>query len=160
MALFGPVSSIFDFLTFVVMLTILNADHAEFRTGWFVESLATQTLVVFLIRTRRVPFFRSRPSPAMVATPTAMAAVGAILPFTPLSHVLGFSTLPVAFFLILLGMVLTYLALVEIAKGRFYARERGRLVRPPTTHQERLGRRIRRRAGRFMRHEFAVARGR
>ena len=159
MALFGPVSSIFDFLTFFVMLTILHADHAEFRTGWFVESLATQTLVVFLIRTRRVPFFRSRPSPAMVVTPTAMATLGAILPFTPLSHILGFSTLPVAFFLILLGMVLTYLALVEIAKSRFYARERGRLVRPPTTHEQRFRRRVRRRSGRFMRHEIALRRG-
>ena len=159
MALFGPVSSIFDFLTFFVMLTILHADHAEFRTGWFVESLATQTLVVFLIRTRRVPFFRSRPSPAMVVTPTAMATLGAILPFTPLSHILGFSTLPVAFFLILVGMVLTYLALVEIAKSRFYARERGRLVRPPTTHEQRFRRRVRRRSGRFMRHEIALRRG-
>ena len=83
MAVFGPVSSIFDFLTFFVMLTVLNASHAEFRSGWFVESLATQTLVVFLIRTRRVPFFRSTPSRAMLITPTAMAIVGAILPFTP-----------------------------------------------------------------------------
>src|SRR5205823_3015996 len=58
MTVFGPVSSVFDFLTFFVMLSILHAGHAEFRTGWFVESLATQTLVVFLIRTRRVPFFR------------------------------------------------------------------------------------------------------
>ena len=63
MAVFGPVSSIFDFLTFFVMLVVLNAGHAEFRTGWFVESLATQTLVVFVIRTRRVPFLRSRPEP-------------------------------------------------------------------------------------------------
>jgi P-type Mg2+ transporter len=155
MAVFGPVSSIFDFLTFFVMLNILHAGHSEFRTGWFVESLATQTLVVFLIRTRRVPFFRSGPSRAMLITPTAMATLGAILPFTPLSHILGFSTLPVTFFLILVAMVLTYLALVEFAKSRFYARERGRPVRPPTTHEERLSRRIRRRAGRFMRHETA-----
>ena len=85
MTVFGPISSIFDFLTFFVMLTILNAGHTEFRTGWFVESLATQTLVVFLIRTRRVPFFHSRPSTAMIITPTAMATLGAILPFTPLA---------------------------------------------------------------------------
>ncbi len=155
MTVFGPVSSIFDFLTFFVMLSILHAGHAEFRTGWFVESLATQTLVVFLIRTRRVPFLRSSPSPAMLITPTAMAALGAILPFTPLSHILGFSTLPITFFLILVAMVLTYLALVELGKSRFYARERGRPVRPPTTHEERLGRRIRRRGARFVRHEIA-----
>ena len=64
MMVFGPVSSIFDFATFFVMLVILNAGHSEFRSGWFVESLATQTLVIFVIRTRRVPFLRSRPSRA------------------------------------------------------------------------------------------------
>jgi Mg2+-importing ATPase len=154
MTVFGPVSSIFDFLTFFVMLQILNAGHSEFRTGWFVESLATQTLVVFLIRTRRVPFFHSRPSRAMLITPTAMATLGAILPFTPLAHVLGFSPLPITFFLILVAMVIVYLALVELVKGRFFARERGRLAKPPTTHEQRLMRRIRRRSSRFMRHEL------
>ena len=63
MAVFGPVSSVFDFMTFYVMIAILNAGHAEFRTGWFVESLATQTLVIFVIRTRRVPFLRSTTEP-------------------------------------------------------------------------------------------------
>ena len=156
MAVFGPVSSIFDFLTFFVMLTVLNASHAEFRSGWFIESLATQTLVVFLIRTRRVPFYRSTPSRAMMITPTAMALVGAILPFSPAAHLLGFTTLPVAFFLILVAMVLAYLALVEVVKSRFYARELGRVRPVPvTTHQQRLTRRIRRRAGLFVRHEFA-----
>ena len=57
MSVFGPLSSIFDFLTFFVMLGVLHASHSEFRSGWFVESLATQTLVVYVIRTRRVPFF-------------------------------------------------------------------------------------------------------
>ena len=69
MAVFGPVSSIFDFMTFFVMLVILDAGHSEFRSGWFVESLATQTLVIFVIRTRRVPFFRSRPSRPMIVLP-------------------------------------------------------------------------------------------
>ena len=64
MSVFGPVSSIFDFLTFWVMLSLLHAGHVEFRTGWFVESIATQTLVIYVIRTRRVPFFKSRPSVA------------------------------------------------------------------------------------------------
>ena len=154
MTVFGPVSSIFDFLTFFVMLQVLNAGHSEFRTGWFVESLATQTLVVFLIRTRRVPFFHSRPSRAMLITPTAMATLGAILPFTPLAHVLGFSPLPITFFLILVAMVIAYLALVELVKGRFFARERGRLAKPPTTHEQRLMRRIRRRSSRFIHHEL------
>jgi Mg2+-importing ATPase len=123
MAIFGPVSSIFDFLTFFVMLVILNAGHSEFRSGWFVESLATQTLVIFLIRTRRVPFFRSRPSLPMIVLPITMATIGAVLPFTPVAHLLGFTTLPLAFFLILVGMVVAYLALIEFVKGRFYAHQ-------------------------------------
>jgi Mg2+-importing ATPase len=149
MTVFGPVSSIFDFLTFFVMLSILHAGHDEFRTGWFVESLATQTLVVFLIRTRRVPFFRSRPSRAMLITPLAMAAVGALLPFTPLAHLLGFTALPLAFFLILVAMVMAYLVLIELAKSWFYGRERLRPIRVPMSHQERHHRRLRRRASGF-----------
>jgi P-type Mg2+ transporter len=82
MSVFGPVSSIFDFLTFFVMLRVLHASHSEFRSGWFVESLATQTLVVYVIRTRRVPFFRSRPSVPMLITPLTCALIGAVLPFT------------------------------------------------------------------------------
>ena len=64
MLTFGPVSSLFDFLTFGLMLGVLHAGPVEFRTGWFVESLATQTLIIFAIRTRKVPFFRSRPGRA------------------------------------------------------------------------------------------------
>ena len=151
MSVFGPISSIFDFMTFFVMLVVLNASHAEFRSGWFVESLATQTLVVFLIRTRRVPFFRSRPSVPMIVTPITCAAVGAILPFTPIDHTLGFTTLPISFFLILIGMILTYLALVEIAKSRFYA-ARAVPHRAPLTYEQRHQRHIARRAGRFTHH--------
>lgn len=156
MATFGPISSIFDFLTFFVMLSVLHASHAEFRTGWFVESLATQTLVVYLIRTRRVPFFRSKPSLGMLMTPLSMALLGAFLPFTPLAHLLGFTALPVTFFLILFAMILTYLALVELAKSIFFARESSRLERAPTTREQQRGRRIRKRAGRFVRHARAA----
>jgi Mg2+-importing ATPase len=150
MAVFGPVSSLFDFMTFYVMLVVLHAGHGEFRTGWFVESLATQTLVVFVIRTRRVPFLHSRPSPAMIALPVACAAIGAILPFSPLAHVLGFAPLPLTFFLILLGMIAGYLVLVEVVKSYFYAR----LERPagrPRSHAERHHHHVRRRAARFTR---------
>ncbi|MEO5901627.1 MAG: magnesium-translocating P-type ATPase [Ilumatobacteraceae bacterium] len=148
MSVFGPISSIFDVVTFFVMLHVLHASHSEFRSGWFVESLATQALVVFLIRTRRVPFFRSRPSRAMLITPLACAAVGAVLPFTPLAHPLGFTALPVRFFLILFGMVVTYLALVELAKARFYAHV-GHPKRSPLPPEQRHRRRVARRAGRF-----------
>jgi Mg2+-importing ATPase len=154
MAVFGPVSSVFDFMTFYVMIVILSAGHNEFRTGWFVESLATQTLVVFVIRTRRVPFLRSRPSRSMIVLPIACAAVGALLPFTPLAHVLGFASLPLEFFLILLGMIAAYLVLAEVVKARFYKMQ----SRP---HEKRLPRadrherHIRRRAARF-RHDHAA----
>jgi P-type Mg2+ transporter len=151
MAVFGPVSSIFDFATFGVMLGLLHAGHAEFRSGWFVESIATQTLVIYIIRTRRVPFFRSRPSPAMLVVPTGCAIVGAVLPFTPMRHLLGFTTLPLAFFLVLVGMILVYLLLVEVAKAHFYGRS-ARPARPPTTPAQRLERRIRRRSARFVHH--------
>lgn len=134
MAVFGPVSSVFDFMTFFVMLVILNAGPREFRSGWFVESLATQALVVFVIRTRRVPFFHSHPSRAMIAVPITCAIIGAILPFTPVANALRFASLPIAFFLILLGMIGAYLVLVEAVKARFYAfQERPDRPRPRRT---------------------------
>jgi Mg2+-importing ATPase len=157
MMVFGPVSSLFDFATFFVMIKILDASHSEFRTGWFVESLATQTLVIFLIRTHRVPFFRSRPSRAMLITPVATAAVGVALPFSPLAHVLGFTTLPVAFFLILLGMIAVYLVLIEAAKAQFYKHESSAPRQRPS-HQQRHEHRVIRRAARFRPHRRPIAR--
>jgi P-type Mg2+ transporter len=152
MSVFGPVSSIFDFLTFWIMLALLHAGHTEFRTGWFVESIATQTLVIYVIRTRRIPFFRSRPSLSMLLVPTGAALVGAILPYTGLAGLLGFTPLPTTFFLLLFAMVAVYLLLVELAKTRFYRAPHAQTPRPAITHAERLERRIRRRASRFIRH--------
>jgi Mg2+-importing ATPase len=151
MAVFGPVSSIFDFLTFGVMLWLLHAGHAEFRTGWFVESIATQTLVIYVIRTRRIPFLRSLPSKTMLTLPIACALIGAVLPFTPLHHILGFTALPLAFFLILVGMIMAYLVLVEVAKARFYA-VRPTPVERSTTRRQRFERQVVRRAAPFTRH--------
>jgi Mg2+-importing ATPase len=136
------------------MLSLLHAGHTEFRTGWFVESIATQTLVVYVIRTRRVPFFKSRPSLPMLLLPTGAALVGAILPYTGLANLLGFTPLPTTFFLILFGMVVVYLFLVELAKTRFYRAPHAKSPRLASTHVERLERRIRRRASRFIR--FAI----
>lgn len=150
MSVFGPVSSVFDFLTFWVMLAVLHAGHSEFRTGWFVESIATQTLVVYVIRTRRIPFLRSRPSLPMLLVPTGAALAGAVLPYTGLARLLGFTPLPLAFFLLLSGMVVAYLVLAELAKAWFYRLPR--IERPPSTHVQRLERRIRRRASRFIHH--------
>ncbi len=83
MIFFGPLSSVFDFVTFAVMLWVFHSGPAQFRSGWFVESLATQTLVIFAIRTRRVPFFRSHPSLPLTLAALGVVTVGAILPATP-----------------------------------------------------------------------------
>jgi len=142
MALFGPISSIYDFLTFAVMLYVFDAGATLFRSGWFVESLATQTLVIFVIRTRRVPFWRSRPSRPLLATTLACAATGVALPFSPLAHTLGFKALPLDFLAILLLMVVTYLALAEVAKRAFYRAEHGGppLARPRPAAERRVHR--------------------
>ncbi len=94
MLTFGPVSSLFDFLTFGLMLGVLNAGPVEFRTGWFVESLATQTLIIFAIRTRRVPFLRSRPAALLIVTTGAVIAVGVMLTLSPVAARLGFTRCP------------------------------------------------------------------
>jgi Mg2+-importing ATPase len=122
MIFFGPLSSIFDFLTFAIMLWVFHSGPDQFRTGWFVESRATQTLIIFAIRTRRIPFFRSRPSLSIIIAALGVATVGAVLPATPLAHVLGFAPLPAAFFTALIGMVLGYPFLVEIGKRVFYGK--------------------------------------
>ncbi|WP_111719821.1 magnesium-translocating P-type ATPase [Homoserinimonas sp. OAct 916] len=120
MLIFGPLSSVFDFILFGVMLWGFNAGPELFHTGWFVESLATQTLVIFAIRTRRIPFFRSHPSLPLTLAALAAVTIGIILPASPLAGVLGFSPLPVGFFAVLALMVVGYLVLVEFGKTLFY----------------------------------------
>lgn len=122
MVVFGPASSLYDFLTFALMLGPFNAGEARFHTGWFVESFCTQTLVIFVLRTRRVPFWRSRPSSLLGATTVACVATAILLPYSPLADVLGFERLPVGFLFALFGMVVTYLLLVESTKRWFYRR--------------------------------------
>ncbi|HXG02175.1 MAG TPA: HAD-IC family P-type ATPase, partial [Candidatus Binatia bacterium] len=117
MLVVGPISSIYDFLTFFALLRIFRAPESLFHTGWFVESLATQTLVLFVIRTAGRPW-ASRPSPALAATTAAVVLVGVLLPFTPLAGPLGFVPLPPGFFLFLGAVTLAYLGLVEVAKRR------------------------------------------
>lgn len=115
----GPVSSLFDFITFGVMLWIFQANEALFHTGWFVESLATQVLAIFVIRTVGAPW-RSRPNPWLTVTSLAVVLLACLLPFTPFASLLGFEPLPPLFFAILAGMVASYLVLLEIAKRLFY----------------------------------------
>jgi Mg2+-importing ATPase len=115
----GPVSSIFDFLTFFVMLRIFHAGEVLFHTGWFVESLATQVLVIFIIRTHKNPF-KSRPNPWLTGCSLMVVALAVVLPFTPLAGYLGFEPLPPLFFLFLIGMVMTYLLIVQQVKQWFF----------------------------------------
>ncbi|MGZ4447524.1 MAG: magnesium-translocating P-type ATPase [Nocardioides sp.] len=152
MVVFGPLSSLFDFATFGVMLGLLHAGPSEFRSGWFVESLATQTLVIFAIRTHRVPFFRSHPSLPITLAALGVTAVGAVLPATGLAHTLGFAPLPGRFFAALAGMVVAYLVLIEVGKRWFYQVARRPRAEPgprvsvplPTAHRQ-----LQRRARRF-----------
>jgi Mg2+-importing ATPase len=121
MLFIGPISSIFDFLTFYVLLRFFHANERLFHTGWFVESLATQTLVLFVIRTMGNPF-RSRPSRPLVVTTLAIVGFGTVLPMIPLASWLGFTVLPASYFAFLLPATLAYLALVDVAKRQLARR--------------------------------------
>jgi len=126
MLVIGPISSLFDFLTFYVMLKAFNAGEKEFHTGWFVESLATQVLVIFVIRTMGRPW-RSRPSSPLAWTALVVVALSCILPFTPLGTILGFVPLPLSYFGFLALVVVVYLTFVEIVKRLLFGvpEERG-----------------------------------
>ncbi|HXR11098.1 MAG TPA: magnesium-translocating P-type ATPase [Gaiellaceae bacterium] len=143
MAFFGPISSIYDFLTFGVMLHFFHAGPTLFRSGWFVESLTTQTLVIFVIRSRRVPFFKSRPSVPLLTATLACAAVGVALPYIgPFARLFGFRSLPLSFLAVLAGMIVTYLALAQLGVALFFKPQGGRsLARALGRHERHVGRR-------------------
>ena len=124
MLFIGPVSSVFDFLTFYVLLRVFHAGEPLFHTGWFVESLATQTLVLFVIRTNGSPL-ASLPSRALTLTTLAVVAVGASLPLTPLAGVLGFVVPPLRYGLFVAAATMAYLALVQVAKIALVSRHGG-----------------------------------
>jgi Mg2+-importing ATPase len=119
MLVFGPVSSMFDFLTFYVLLYLFGAGETLFQTGWFVESITTQVLVVFAIRTRR-PIFLSRPHLFLIAMALGVIAVAIVLPLLPVGRWFGFVAPPPLFFVFLIGATLAYLAIVEVTKRGFY----------------------------------------
>jgi len=127
MVALGPVSSLFDFLTFFIMLLIFNATAPLFQTAWFLESLCTQTLVIFVIRTRRTPFYKSKPGKYLVMSAFGIVAAAIIIPFTPLGPPFGFVQPPPAFFLVLIGLAGTYLVLAQVVKDWFYRRHAYRL---------------------------------
>jgi Mg2+-importing ATPase len=115
----GPVSSIFDFLTFGLLLLVFHADEALFQTGWFIESLATQVLVIFVLRTRRNPL-RSRPHPLLAITSVAVVVLAVALPFTPLGAWFGFVQPAASFLFAIAGLSMSYLLLAQGAKWAFY----------------------------------------
>ena len=115
----GPISSIYDFLTFAVLLSVFQAGPEQFRAGWSIESLATQTLVIFVIRTAGSPF-RSRPSNQLLAGVLGAVVVGVGIVTLPIGGLLGFTPLPGPFFAVLGLMVVTYLLIVEHFKRRIY----------------------------------------
>lgn len=117
MLFIGPISSIYDFLTFAALIHFFHAGEALFHTGWFVESLATQTLVLFVIRTASNPF-QSRPSRPLAWTVVAVVGAGMLIPFTRFGDAMGFVALPAGFFAFLILATATYLLLVEFAKRR------------------------------------------
>jgi Mg2+-importing ATPase len=119
MLVIGSISSVFDFLTFYVMLVVLQADEKLFQTGWFVESLCTQTLVIFVIRTQG-NVFKSRPHPLLAAGSLTIAALALLMPLTSLGTYFGFVPLPGRFYLILGLMVVAYLLVAQLAKRGFY----------------------------------------
>ncbi len=136
MIFIGPISSIYDFLTFWALLWVFHAPESLFHTGWFVESLATQTLVLFVIRTAGNPL-RSRPSLPLATTTVLVVVVGILLPFTPLAGPLGFVPLPPAYFLFLAGATVTYLGLVEVVKRRLISRLVSQPTAPASVRSER-----------------------
>jgi len=150
MLFFGPISSLFDFGTFAILLLGFDASNTLFRSGWFVESLATQSLAIFVIRTRRVPFFRSRASKALTVSTLVVVAIAFALPFSPLADTLGFTSLPPGLVAVIAAIIPAYLIVLELAKRVFYRREAARpstapVRRPPHEH------RVLRRAARWTR---------
>ena len=116
--------SIYDFLTFGIMLFIFQANSIDtqttFHTAWFIESFWTEVLVMFVIRTRRIPFFTSKPGKWLALLTISFVTFGTILPFTSIGKFLGMVPLPLEFWLVCILMTITYLVLVDAAKVFFY----------------------------------------
>jgi Mg2+-importing ATPase len=119
MITFGIVSSVFDYLTFGLLLLVLHATQVQFRTGWFLESVISASLIVLVIRSRK-PFFKSRPGKYLLMTTLSVFAATLVLPFTPVAALFGFSPLPILFLLLIGLIVLFYIVTAEITKKVFY----------------------------------------
>ncbi len=120
MIFFGPLSSMFDFITFFIMLFVFNATAPLFQTAWFIESLSTQTLVIFAVRTTKTPFYKSKPSKPLLFSTISVVIFSLILPFTPIGSLFGLVQPPLSFYLILGLLIASYFTIVELAKKWFY----------------------------------------
>ena len=122
MWVFGPLSSLFDFATFGALLLVFHFGQASFQAGWFLESVATQTFVVYIIRTRKIPFLQSRPSPYLVMSTLGTVLIGYYVVLGPLARYFQFGPIPSAALLAVVGITATYLILAEIVKREFFRR--------------------------------------
>jgi Mg2+-importing ATPase len=152
MTIFGPLSSLFDLATFAILISVFGArDNPDlFRSGWFVESLLTQTLIVFVIRTRRTPFWTSRPARPLLVTTLTCAVLAVVLPHSPLAGVFGFVGFSPSLLATIGGLTIGYLVLIDLAKRWFYHH----LPEPGPSlaiAQSPSDRRVERRAARFSR---------
>ncbi len=122
--LIGPISSIFDYLTFFMMLFVFGAwnNPGLFQAGWFVESLLTQTLIIHIIRTARIPFLQSRASTPLIVTTIAIVSIGGLIPYTLLGTALGFKPLPGLYWPLVAGMMVTYAVMTHLVKSWFVRR--------------------------------------
>jgi Mg2+-importing ATPase len=128
MVVFGIVSSLFDYLTFGVLILLLHATPAQFRTGWFMESVVSASLIVLVVRTRK-PFFKSRPGKYLLIATLLVVALTLVLPLTPVARVFEFTLLPLKFVPILVVIVALYVFCAELTKAWFYRRERKKVIK-------------------------------
>lgn len=122
MLTFGPISSLFDFLTFFLLFSIFRLPEASFQTGWFIESLVTQVLVIYVIRTKKIPFLQSKPSKYLIITTLTVVTLGVIIASSPLSAIFGFQALPGLVLAAIFGLAIIYLILAQAIKMLFYRR--------------------------------------
>ena len=123
MVVFGIVSSVFDFITFWLLISVFRLSEHGFQAGWFIESLATQVIVIYIIRTKKIPFFQSSPSKLLLFNTLLVVVVGWLIPFSLFSGVLQLSPLPLTVLLAIASTVIVYLLVVEVTKQWFYRRE-------------------------------------
>jgi Mg2+-importing ATPase len=120
MFIYGITSSVFDLITFWLLYKYFSVNEAQFRTGWFLESLATQILVVFIIRTHHVPFYKSKPSTQLILSVAVCLFIGWLLPYLPFAEKIGFEILPVQIVVYISVLVLVYLFTAELVKRFIY----------------------------------------